>query len=108
MERREAPGSWPRHADGCCHPLALRARRAPQTIPLRKPPASGALRLPAFHRDLPPRLSTVTALEPHPLRTAESPASFHESELTRYIIEYDTIVNIKVTIANRGRSQATI
>jgi hypothetical protein len=42
-----APGGakvWPRHADGCCHPLALRARRAPQNVPLRESSASGALR----------------------------------------------------------------
>ena len=33
MKRREAPKCGPRHADGCCHPFALRARRAPQTSP---------------------------------------------------------------------------
>ena len=67
----EAPGGakvWPRHAGGRCHPLALRARRAPQNVPLRGSPASGALRLPALHRDPPPRLSTAEALRPHPLR----------------------------------------
>ncbi|MGB6342712.1 MAG: hypothetical protein WBG15_08230, partial [Xanthobacteraceae bacterium] len=29
VQRREAPGSWPRHAGECYHSLALRARRAP-------------------------------------------------------------------------------
>ena len=58
-------GRGPRHADGCCHPLALRARRAPQTIPSRKPPAPGALRLPALHHSPPLRLSTAAAREPH-------------------------------------------
>ena len=76
----EAPGGakvWPRHADGCCHPLALRARRAPQNVPLRGSPASGALRLPALHRDPPPRLSTAVALRtaPAPPDRSQRPAS---------------------------------
>jgi hypothetical protein len=70
MERREAPGRGPRHADGCCHPPTLRAWSAPQEIRLREPPASGALRLPALHhhRGSPPRLSTAAARVPLPLR----------------------------------------
>jgi hypothetical protein len=70
VERREAPGRGPRHADGCCHPPTLRAWRAPQKIRLREPPASGALRLPALHhhRGSPPRLSTAAARVPPPLR----------------------------------------
>src|SRR5579862_5647943 len=74
-------GRGPRHADGCCHPLALRARRAPQKISLRKPSASGALRLPALHRDPPPRLSTAVALRtaPAPPDRCQRPASCKEA-----------------------------
>ena len=70
VERREAPGRGPRHADGCCHPATFRAWRAPQKIRLREPPASGALRLPALHhhRGSPPRLSTAAARAPLPFR----------------------------------------
>ncbi len=39
--------NWPHHTNRCCHLPALRARRAPRTIRLREPPASGAL---AFRR----------------------------------------------------------
>ncbi len=69
-----APGGakvWPRHADGCCHPLALRARRAPQNVPLRESSASGALRLPALHRDPPLRLSTAVSFKDR-TRSADS------------------------------------
>jgi hypothetical protein len=58
-------GRGPRHANERYHPLALRAWRAPQTIPSREPPASGALRLPALHHGSLPRLSTAAAREPH-------------------------------------------
>ena len=56
-ERRQGRG--PRHAGECYHSLALRAWRAPQTIRLREPPASGARRLPALHRGSRSRLSTA-------------------------------------------------
>ena len=39
--------NWPHHTNRCRHLPALRARRAPRTIRLREPPASGAL---AFRR----------------------------------------------------------
>ena len=54
--------NWPHHTNRCRHLSALRARRAPRTIRLREPPASGAL---AFRRSTAalaevsrPRLST--------------------------------------------------
>ena len=58
--RRKSNG--PHHANRCCHPSALRARRAPRTNRSHEPPASGAL---AFRRSTAaltevsrPRLST--------------------------------------------------
>jgi hypothetical protein len=39
--RRKSNG--PHHTNRCCHPSALRARRAPRTTRLREPSASGAL-----------------------------------------------------------------
>src|SRR5580692_2837893 len=88
VERREAPGRGPRHADGCCHPATLRAWRAPQKIRLREPPASGALRLPALHhhRGSPPRLSTAAARAPLPLRRrpASSAGALTASGMIRF------------------------
>jgi hypothetical protein len=46
-------GRGPRHADGCYHPLALRARRAPQNDPLARTACFGRAPPPGA----PPRLS---------------------------------------------------
>ena len=65
VERREAPGSWPRHASECRHALALRARRAPQDDPLARTACFGRAAPPGA----PPR-SGPGAVDRHLPRTA--------------------------------------
>ena len=63
-------GRGPRHADGCYHPLALRARRAPQNDPLARtacfgraaPPGAPPRLSPRRPTGRPPRRKTASAL----------------------------------------------
>src|SRR5271170_4394209 len=72
--------SWPRHANGCCHPPALRAWRAPQNDPLARTACFGRVAPPGA----PPRLSLSTVdrprRKPHSLhpRACLRKASFDE------------------------------
>jgi len=67
VERREAPGRGPRHADGCCHPPTLRAWRAPQDDPLARTACFGRAAPPGAP---PPSRFSAAAVDRHCLRAA--------------------------------------
>jgi hypothetical protein len=83
--------SWPRHANGCYHPLALRARRAPQNDPLARTACFGRAAPPGA----PPRLCGAGGRPPS-RRTALAPTSgipsrkpsFIERDLIRQCVTY--------------------
>jgi hypothetical protein len=86
-------GRGPRHADGCCHPLALRAWRAPQDNPLARTACFGRAAPPGAPPEssqrLPPR-GPAPALPQASLRRAARNGGSHVTVSV-------TNVNVKVT-----------
>src|SRR5580692_3676232 len=70
VERREAPGRGPRHADGCCHPATLRAWRAPQIVPLARTACFGRAAPPGAP---PPSRFSATAVDRRRASSAPAP-----------------------------------
>ena len=95
-------GRGPRHADGCYHPLALRARRAPQNDPLARTACFGRAAPPGA----PPRLSPgrSTAAAQNRIRPADrwSPATaIYEGDSIRIFVT-ELMINVnKIVTARR-------